>query len=60
MADADCARDSPIPAMASRALDPRRQDLIPGVIDSTTNFVEHPKVVAQRIQQFTKSLAVSA
>jgi 5-methyltetrahydropteroyltriglutamate--homocysteine methyltransferase len=26
--------------------------LIPGVIDSTTNFVEHPEVVAQRIQQF--------
>jgi len=27
--------------------------LIPGVIDSTTNFVEHPRVVAQRIAQFT-------
>jgi 5-methyltetrahydropteroyltriglutamate--homocysteine methyltransferase len=26
--------------------------LIPGVIDSTTNFIEHPKVVAQRIEQF--------
>jgi 5-methyltetrahydropteroyltriglutamate--homocysteine methyltransferase len=26
--------------------------LIPGVIDSTTNFVEHPEVVAQRIEQF--------
>jgi 5-methyltetrahydropteroyltriglutamate--homocysteine methyltransferase len=26
--------------------------LIPGVIDSTTNFVEHPEVVALRIQQF--------
>ena len=26
--------------------------LIPGVIDSTTNFVEHPRVVAQRIEQF--------
>ena len=23
--------------------------LIPGVIDSTTNFVEHPRLVAQRI-----------
>jgi 5-methyltetrahydropteroyltriglutamate--homocysteine methyltransferase len=27
--------------------------LIPGVIDSTTNFVEHPKLVAQRIGHFT-------
>jgi 5-methyltetrahydropteroyltriglutamate--homocysteine methyltransferase len=26
--------------------------LIPGVIDSTTNFVEHPQLVAQRIMQF--------
>ncbi len=26
--------------------------LIPGVIDSTTNFVEHPRVVAERIQRF--------
>jgi 5-methyltetrahydropteroyltriglutamate--homocysteine methyltransferase len=25
--------------------------LIPGVIDSTTNFVEHPRVVARRIQE---------
>ena len=28
--------------------------LIPGVIDSTTNFVEHPEVVAQRIDQFAQ------
>lgn len=27
--------------------------LIPGVIDSTTNFIEHPRVVANRIRQFT-------
>ena len=27
--------------------------LIPGVIDSTTNFIEHPELVAQRIQRFT-------
>ena len=26
--------------------------LIPGVIDSTTNFVEHPKLIAQRIATF--------
>ena len=27
--------------------------LIPGVIDSTTNFVEHPKLVAQRIGHYS-------
>ena len=26
--------------------------LVPGVIDSTTNFVEHPKLVAERITRF--------
>ena len=26
--------------------------LIPGVIDSTTNFIEHPKLVAERIRRF--------
>ncbi len=26
--------------------------LVPGVIDTTTNFIEHPKVVAQRIETF--------
>ena len=26
--------------------------LIPGVVDTTTNFVEHPELVAQRIQRF--------
>jgi 5-methyltetrahydropteroyltriglutamate--homocysteine methyltransferase len=28
--------------------------LIPGVIDSTTNFVEHPELVAQRIVRFAE------
>lgn len=28
--------------------------LIPGVIDSTTNFIEHPELVAQRIEQFAE------
>ena len=28
--------------------------LIPGVIDSTTNFVEHPRVVAERIERFAR------
>jgi len=32
--------------------------LIPGVIDSTTNFVEHPEVVAQRIARFTDILGI--
>ena len=27
--------------------------LMPGVIDTTTNFVEHPELVAQRLQRFT-------
>jgi len=27
--------------------------LVPGVVDTTTNFVEHPEVVAQRIARFT-------
>ena len=26
--------------------------LIPGVIDTTTNFIEHPRVVARRLQAF--------
>lgn len=34
------------------ALIPEDKVLIPGVIDSTTNFIEHPEVVAQRIGQF--------
>ncbi|HEX5371061.1 MAG TPA: cobalamin-independent methionine synthase II family protein [Dehalococcoidia bacterium] len=28
--------------------------VIPGVIDSTTNFIEHPEVVAQRIERFAE------
>ena len=31
---------------------PEHKILIPGAIDSTTNFVEHPRVVANRIMQF--------
>lgn len=27
--------------------------LVPGCLDTTTNFVEHPEVVAQRIERFT-------
>ena len=32
---------------------PEDKVLVPGVIDSTSNFVEHPQLVAQRIRQFT-------
>jgi 5-methyltetrahydropteroyltriglutamate--homocysteine methyltransferase len=31
---------------------PESKVLIPGVIDSTTNFVEHPRVVAERIERY--------
>ena len=31
---------------------PEDKILVPGVIDSTTNFVEHPRLVAQRIIRF--------
>ena len=31
---------------------PADKVLIPGVIDSTTNFVEHPRVVAERVRRF--------
>ena len=28
------------------------QVLVPGVIDSTTNFIEHPRLVARRLLEF--------
>ena len=31
---------------------PDNKILVPGVVDSTTNFVEHPQLVAQRIERF--------
>ena len=31
---------------------PEDKILVPGVIDSTTNFVEHPQLVAERIEKF--------
>jgi 5-methyltetrahydropteroyltriglutamate--homocysteine methyltransferase len=27
--------------------------LVPGAVDTTTNFVEHPELVAQRLEKFT-------
>lgn len=35
-----------------RADIPDDKVLVPGVVDTTTNFVEHPEVVAQRIERF--------
>jgi len=32
---------------------PNNKVLVPGVVDTTTNFVEHPELVAQRIERFT-------
>jgi len=32
---------------------PEGRGLIPGVIDSTNNFIEHPRVVAQRLLRYT-------
>ncbi len=31
---------------------PEDKVLVPGVVDSTTNFIEHPELVAQRIERF--------
>ena len=35
-----------------RAQIPQDKVLIPGVLDTTTNFIEHPRLVAQRLQRF--------
>jgi 5-methyltetrahydropteroyltriglutamate--homocysteine methyltransferase len=35
---------------------PDRMTLVPGVIDSTTNYVEHPEVVADRICQAVEAV----
>jgi 5-methyltetrahydropteroyltriglutamate--homocysteine methyltransferase len=32
---------------------PMGKVLIPGVIDSTTNYIEHPELIAQRLLRFT-------
>ncbi|MDB3935899.1 cobalamin-independent methionine synthase II family protein [Granulosicoccus sp.] len=31
---------------------PEDKILVPGVVDTTTNFIEHPKLVAERLQRF--------
>jgi len=35
-----------------RRLIPDDKVLIPGVLDTTTNFIEHPRVVAERIERY--------
>ncbi|MFQ6028121.1 MAG: cobalamin-independent methionine synthase II family protein [Dehalococcoidia bacterium] len=35
---------------------PEGKVLIPGVLDTTTNFVEHPELIAQRITQFANTV----
>ena len=30
--------------------------LIPGVLDTTTNFIEHPELVAQRLRRFVDTV----
>jgi 5-methyltetrahydropteroyltriglutamate--homocysteine methyltransferase len=37
-----------------RNLIPDHKVLIPGVIDSTTNFIEHPRVVERRLLAFAE------
>jgi 5-methyltetrahydropteroyltriglutamate--homocysteine methyltransferase len=37
----------------SEASIPENKILAPGVLDSTTNYIEHPELVAQRILRFT-------
>ena len=34
---------------------PDSKVLVPGVVDTTTNFVEHPRVVADRLERFTRA-----
>jgi 5-methyltetrahydropteroyltriglutamate--homocysteine methyltransferase len=33
---------------------PSDKILVPGAVDTTTNFVEHPELVAQRLERFTR------
>jgi 5-methyltetrahydropteroyltriglutamate--homocysteine methyltransferase len=37
---------------------PEDKILVPGVVDTTTNFVEHPELVAQRIERFVDIVGV--
>ena len=33
---------------------PSDKILIPGVIDSTTNFIKHPRLVAERVERYAR------
>ena len=46
--------------ISRRSKSPDDKILIPGVIDSTTNFVEHPRLVAQRIGRYADWSTASA
>lgn len=37
---------------------PEDKILVPGVIDSTTNYIEHPRLVAQRLRRFMDIVGV--
>ena len=43
-------------AVFERVQPPPEKVLVPGVIDSTTNFVEHPELVAQRLTRFAETV----
>ena len=49
-----CSRNSAVrpPVAGYWCGQPAEKVLIPGVIDSTTNFVEHPRVVAERLLRY--------
>ena len=36
----------------ARAQIPQDKVLIPGVLETTSNFIEHPELIAQRLQRF--------
>jgi 5-methyltetrahydropteroyltriglutamate--homocysteine methyltransferase len=48
-------RQHEVAAIAKRAL-PERMALIAGVIDSKSNFIEHPEVVAQRLEAVVRAV----
>jgi|TARA_B110000263_G_scaffold150123_1_gene130263 5-methyltetrahydropteroyltriglutamate--homocysteine methyltransferase len=37
---------------------PNDKILVPGVLDTTTNFVEHPELVAQRLEKFVEIVGI--
>jgi methionine synthase II (cobalamin-independent) len=43
-----------VPEINASELTPKDKIIAPGVIDSTTNFIEHPEVVKNRLVQFSK------